>query len=58
MNNREFTVHDFDGNRRLNLLEGPIDPPADPPGTRSFAIEMNNVSCIIVQHQKSKVCSL
>ena len=39
-----FERHNFQGSRSLNLLGGLIDPPADPPGTESFAIEVNNVS--------------
>ena len=40
----QFERHDFEGSRSLNLLGGLIDPPADPPGTESFAIEVTNVS--------------
>ena len=40
----QFIPHDFQGTRSLNLLGGLVDPPADPPGTQSFAIEVNNVS--------------
>ena len=39
-----FERHDFQGSRSLNLRGGLIDPPADPLGTESFAIEVNNVS--------------
>ena len=40
----QFERHDFQGSRSLNLLGGLIDPPADPPGTESFAIEVTDVS--------------
>lgn len=39
----QFILHDFKGSMSLNLLGGLVNPPSDPPGTESFAIEVENV---------------